>query len=38
MLEFVSQHVAKGMGLLSGDIHAEKRFLEAYIPYFMKSL
>ena len=37
--EFVSQHVAAGKGLLAGNtVHADKRFLEAYMPNFMKYL
>jgi oligoribonuclease len=38
-IEFVSKHVAQGKGLLSGNtVHADKRFLEAYMPNFMKYL
>ena len=39
IIEFVSKHVAQGKGLLSGNtVHADKRFLEAYMPNFMKYL
>ena len=39
VIEFVSKHVAQGKGLLSGNtVHADKRFLEAYMPNFMKYL
>jgi oligoribonuclease len=39
IIEFVSQHVEPGKGLLSGNsVHADKRFLEAYMPNFMKYL
>jgi len=39
VIEFVSQHVAQGKGLLAGNtVHADKRFLEAYMPSFMKYL
>lgn len=39
IIEFVSKHVQPGKGLLSGNtVHADKRFLEAYMPAFMKYL
>lgn len=39
VIEFVSKHVQPGQGLLSGNtVHADKRFLEAYMPNFMKYL
>lgn len=39
IIEFVSKHVEPGKGLLSGNsVHADKRFLEAYMPSFMKYL
>ena len=39
VIEFVSKHVEAGKGLLSGNtVHADKRFLEAYMPNFMKYL
>jgi oligoribonuclease len=39
IIDFVSQHVEPGKGLLSGNsVHADKRFLEAYMPEFMKYL
>ena len=39
VIEFVSQHVGHGKGLLSGNtVHADKRFLEKYMPNFMKYL
>ena len=39
IIAFVSQHVEPGKGLLSGNtVHADKRFLEAYMPTFMKYL
>ena len=39
VIEFVSQHVEPGKGLLSGNtVHADKRFLEAYMPSFLKYL
>jgi oligoribonuclease len=39
IIEFVSRHVEPGKGLLSGNsVHADKRFLEAYLPNFMKYL
>jgi oligoribonuclease len=39
VIEFVSKHVEQGKGLLSGNtVHADKRFLEAYMPNFMKYL
>jgi oligoribonuclease len=39
IIEFVSKHVGQGQGLLSGNtVHADKRFLEAYMPNFMKYL
>ncbi len=39
IIGFVSKHVEAGKGLLSGNtVHADKRFLEAYMPNFMKYL
>jgi oligoribonuclease len=39
IIEFVSKHVEPGKGLLSGNtVHADKRFLEAYMPNFVKYL
>ena len=39
VIDFVSQHVEPGKGLLAGNsVHADKRFLEAYMPNFMKYL
>ena len=39
VIEFVSKHVEPGKGLLSGNtVHADKRFLEAYMPNFVKYL
>ena len=39
VIEFVSKHVEAGKGLLSGNtVHADKRFLEAYMPKFMQYL
>lgn len=39
VIEFVSKHVEPGKGLLAGNtVHADKRFLEAYMPNFVKYL
>ena len=39
VIEFVAKHVEPGKGLLSGNtVHADKRFLEAYMPNFVKYL
>ena len=39
IIEFLSKHVEPGKGLLSGNsVHADKKFLEAYMPNLMKYL
>ena len=39
VIDFVSKHVQPGKGLLSGNtVHADKRFLEKYMPTLMKYL
>lgn len=39
IIDFLSLHVEPGKGLLAGNtVHADKRFLEAYMPNFVKYL
>ena len=39
VIEFVAKHVEPGKGLLAGNtVHADKRFLEAYMPDLVKFL
>merc|ERR1711976_731603 len=39
LYEFVSQHVAKGQGVLAGNtVHMDKRFLDKFAPRFMSHL